>query len=277
MFDCCQVFNEMDLLELRFNILDPYVEKFIVVESDRTHQGELKQLNFPSNKKRFSKFLPKIVYIVFGGVELSYYINSWLNENAQRNSILEALWHVKPSDGLLFVSDADEIPNPEKLMEAAELCRTTKKPVSLQMLHCMYYMNMVGDEPFFGPYMYDINWTADPAIDPNWSEDPTNVRFYIQSERRANYATLENAGWHFTALGGVDKIREKIAAYAHREFNVDQVTSEQHLIECIEQGIPYYETLCNFGKIVRFKKEDIACLPQYVKDNLDKFEKYILK
>ena len=56
MFDCCQVFNEMDLLELRFNILDPYVEKFIVVESDRTHQGELKQLNFPSNKKRFSKF-----------------------------------------------------------------------------------------------------------------------------------------------------------------------------------------------------------------------------
>ena len=38
------------MLELRFNILDPYVDKFVITESKYSHSGEKKKLNFDINK-----------------------------------------------------------------------------------------------------------------------------------------------------------------------------------------------------------------------------------
>ena len=64
MFDCCFIHDEMDILELRLNTLNHVVEKFVVVESNKTHSGKPKELNFVLNKERFQSFLPKIIYIV---------------------------------------------------------------------------------------------------------------------------------------------------------------------------------------------------------------------
>ena len=50
------------MLEVRFNILNKYVEKFIVAEAKYSHSGEKKKLNFDINK--FSEFKKKIIYIV---------------------------------------------------------------------------------------------------------------------------------------------------------------------------------------------------------------------
>ena len=43
-YDACIYYDEDLLLDLRFNILDKYVEKFIVVESLFKHSGENKIL-----------------------------------------------------------------------------------------------------------------------------------------------------------------------------------------------------------------------------------------
>ena len=61
-FDCTTYFSEDMLMDLRFNILDKYVHKFIVVESVYSHSGEKKKLNFDINN--FSKFKDKISHIV---------------------------------------------------------------------------------------------------------------------------------------------------------------------------------------------------------------------
>ena len=53
-FDCTTFFNENLMLEVRFNILNKYVDKFVVVEAMYSHSGEKKQLNFDIHK--FSKF-----------------------------------------------------------------------------------------------------------------------------------------------------------------------------------------------------------------------------
>ena len=41
-FDCFQYFNEEHILELRLNILNDFVDKFVIVESTVDHQGKPK-------------------------------------------------------------------------------------------------------------------------------------------------------------------------------------------------------------------------------------------
>ena len=55
-------FDEDLLLDLRLNILNEYVKKFVITEATYTHNGTKKKLNFDVNK--FQKFKDKINYIV---------------------------------------------------------------------------------------------------------------------------------------------------------------------------------------------------------------------
>ena len=61
-FDCTTFFNEKMIMDLRFNTLNPYVTKFIVVESIYSHSGQKKKLNFNIND--YPDFKNKIEYIV---------------------------------------------------------------------------------------------------------------------------------------------------------------------------------------------------------------------
>ena len=61
-FDCTTFFKEKMMMDVRFNILDEYVSKFIVVESTFSHSGEKKKLHFNIND--YPKFKEKIEYIV---------------------------------------------------------------------------------------------------------------------------------------------------------------------------------------------------------------------
>ena len=61
-YDCFQYFNEDHMVDLRFNILNEYVDYFVISESTKTHQGENKNLNF--NIDNFKKYKHKIIYTV---------------------------------------------------------------------------------------------------------------------------------------------------------------------------------------------------------------------
>ena len=61
--DCFMFFDEEMLLDLRLNILDKFVDKFVIVESSYTHSGKEKKLIFDINK--YSKFKEKINYIIY--------------------------------------------------------------------------------------------------------------------------------------------------------------------------------------------------------------------
>ena len=60
-------FNEDVVLDLRLNVLDKYVDYFVIVESVITHKGEKRELKF--NNKKFQKFKDKIIYIVYDKIE----------------------------------------------------------------------------------------------------------------------------------------------------------------------------------------------------------------
>ena len=61
-FDCTTFFDENLMLEVRFNILNEHVDKFVIAEAKYSHSGDKKKLNFNYNK--FSEFKKKIIYLV---------------------------------------------------------------------------------------------------------------------------------------------------------------------------------------------------------------------
>ena len=60
-FDCTTFFNENLMLDIRFNILDKFVDKFVITEALFSHSGLKKKLNFNINNYR--DFKKKIIYI----------------------------------------------------------------------------------------------------------------------------------------------------------------------------------------------------------------------
>ena len=59
-YDCFMYYDEDQLLDLRLNILNEYVDKFVITESKFTHSGKVKERNF--NIRNFTKFKDKIKY-----------------------------------------------------------------------------------------------------------------------------------------------------------------------------------------------------------------------
>ena len=61
-YDCFMFFDEEMLLDLRLNVMNKYVDKFVITEANYMHSGRPKKLIFDINK--YSKFKDKIIYNV---------------------------------------------------------------------------------------------------------------------------------------------------------------------------------------------------------------------
>ena len=127
-YDCFQFFDEEMLLDLRLNIMNKYVDKFVITEATYMHNGKKKKLFFDINK--FSKFKNKIIYIVVDNPppDLQKITNndslekkdSIIISNAykrhiyQLEKIQEGLLNANSED-VIIVGDLDEIPNLENV------------------------------------------------------------------------------------------------------------------------------------------------------------------
>ena len=115
-YDCFQYFNEDHLIDLRMNILDKYVDYFVVSESTKTHQGKNKKLNF--NINNFKKYKNKIKYLVADFDQDKKFMQHTggesIIEQHQRNNISKGIEKAHAND-LIILSDSDEIPDLKKL------------------------------------------------------------------------------------------------------------------------------------------------------------------
>ena len=147
-YDCFNFFNELDILEIRLNVLYEHVDYFVIVESSITHSGEKKPFYFEENKERYSKFLDKIVhYKVYDTpmdfvnlapsednllIEINKFIERQTNrfnratqpdygrDFFQKECVRRPLINCSDDD-IIIISDADEIPNPEILKNIENL------------------------------------------------------------------------------------------------------------------------------------------------------------
>ena len=189
--DAFMFYNESDVLEIRLKMLDKYVDKFILVESEVTHRGEPKPLYF--DKERFAPWMHKITHIVVTADEAPKDRDPWSREKYQRHCILRGLEDVPP-DTPVMISDVDEIPNLE---------RVTGGPVALHMDMYVYSFDyMYVSEPWVGTV---ICTCADIKHDgPNYYRD-----------MRWKMPIVPNAGWHLSSFGDAEYVKNKFHNYAH--------------------------------------------------------------
>ena len=147
-YDCCIYFDENLMLDMRFNILNEHVDKFVVVEATRDHSGNSKKLNF--DIKNFQKFKKKIIYHVVEDIpkEVINYKKGWspnfYRENFHRDSISKAIENCDPED-LILISDADEIPNFNAINSSK-----IKKFALLRQKNFYYKINLQSENEWLG-------------------------------------------------------------------------------------------------------------------------------
>jgi beta-1,4-mannosyl-glycoprotein beta-1,4-N-acetylglucosaminyltransferase len=88
--------------------------------------------------------------------------------------------------------------------------------------------------------------------------------------RYSGYKTVPDGGWHFTFMGGAERIRQKLAAYSHQENNRPEFTDVQTLTERINSGQPLY----GYTEPLVFLPID-ETFPLYVRQHLDCFAAWI--
>ncbi len=244
-YDCTQVFNELDLLELRMELLDKYVDYFVISESIETFSGIPKPLYFYDNKERFAKWEHKIIHCICGNLPN---VNSFERAAFQKDSIRKSLEKCQPEDIIIY-GDVDEIINPDILQHIGD------DIYKLEQLNYSYYFNNRSSEVWQG----------------------TNVCKYKDlinlNDLRANHDyVVPNAGWHFTNMGGSEQVIKKLEAYDHQEFNKDAIKSS--ITKKIENNEDYVGRRTDWqGNPFHFWVDE-SDLPQYLLDNREKYGKY---
>lgn len=278
-YDCFIFFNELDLLEIRLNELNEVVDKFVLIEANKTFQNNHKPYYFEENKERFSPFLDKIIHIKLDKYPLFIPIinpfTAWKLEFFQRNSIVKGLVNCKPED-IVLISDVDEIPKASVLKEM--LAKGIDQIYGLKMDMYMYFLN--------NQLIYDggSSMTIEQSKDGIWhctavlpykllKQKPNRLRKIIMRTRRRGevFKIIPNAGWHFTYLGGVKNIIKKLEAFSHTEFNNDTFKSQEKIEEYITTGKDL------FGRDMQFKMlENLETLPKFIQENANnpKYKEY---
>ena len=107
-FDCTLFTDEKIMFGARLNILNKYVDKFIVSEANYTHSGSPKNFNF--NIDDYPEFKDKIIYIKinklpeFSKADLfSKRTKSIKIISYQRNKLLTGLAEADNNDFIIFV------------------------------------------------------------------------------------------------------------------------------------------------------------------------------
>lgn len=230
--DCFTLFNEMDLLEFRFKLLNSSVDLFVIAESNLTHSGKDKEYNFEKHKERYAEWAHKIHYIkvsqtteglVFPENETKYNPGngSWVLENQQRNALTEAAGFIKDND-LVIIGDLDEMPNPDVFLNL----NIGEEPVTLQMQFHYYFMNCRSSK--------SEKWWGGSVLCKGAAFYKTSPQTF--RDGRNSYNKIKKGGWHFSYLGGVEKIKLKISSFAHTEYNKAEYLDDEHIIRSLQKG-----------------------------------------
>lgn len=225
-YDCFTFFNELDLLDIRLNILKEVVDKFVLVEATRTFTNKSKELFYEKNKSRFSAFGDRIIHVVVD--DFPTFKTPWHNESHQRNAILRGLMDAQPND-LILIGDIDEIPSPDLVTR-----HSSDPGISVfKQAYYSYYLNYRNARQrwWYGTKMlsyHDFTHVFDGVKttysdllpqEVNEGTTPSKIRMLTPPRKKAKTRIIPNGGWHFTNLGGAENLLLKMRSFSHQEYN----------------------------------------------------------
>ena len=284
-YDCFAFFNELELLEIRLNELNEVVDKFVLVEATRTFQKQPKPLYFQENKHLFKDFEDKIIHIIvdkYPSFWKKFRVpTAWDYDDHQKEQILLGLKNCKDDD-VIIISDLDEIPQAEKVKEYAY---TEGIKVFRQYFAC-YFLNNISKKinDYGGKAKAQINengfgwWQGSVML--SYKDLKTKTKTIEKTrlqrdEREPKVKIIPEGGWHFSFIGGTERIIKKLKSWTHsNEINVNEYKNPEKIRQIITSGKSiFHEDEC-------FEKVDILSsaipFPKYLKENISKFQYLIL-
>ena len=291
-YDCFLFFDEDIQLDIRLNVLNSYVDKFVIIESVYTHSGVKRKPRFDLNK--FQKFKDKIIYILLDKEPGNLlYIKSdknpeedykkILNANArevyQRNAIAQGLENASDED-FVIISDVDEIPN----LENIKFSEIKNKFIFFEQIFFCYKLNLFSE---------NIVWRGSRMtkkknlISPQWLRDIKDRNYpfwridtFFSKKKHRNILFKKNGGWHFSYIKDAKGVENKLKSIRHH------IDYELHPIgvEGIEEMIKQKKLIYNYNvdqKQKKFlntetlKEINLNKLPEYIYSNTNKFKEWI--
>lgn len=246
-FDCFSYYNESFLLKLRCEELKGLNVTHILIESNHTFTGKPKPLYFDEVKDQFKEY--NIVHRIV--TDMPNNGNAWDNELHQRNYGAKVLQELgAEDDDLVIIADVDEIPRSSLINDPYSNIRI------LQMDLYYYFLN----------YKQSFQWLHVKLV-----RYSTIKKFTLDEIRMSHYYPLElhtldivyNGGWHFSYLGGVDSIINKMNNFSHQEYNIEFYNNRDTILKKIDEG----EDLISENKLSL--SNDFSNYPDYIKRNVD--------
>jgi len=292
-YDCFMFFDEELLLDLRLNILDEYVDKFIITEATYMHSGKSKKLNFDINK--FSKFKEKIIYNVIDkqpsnlvsinkeddkettGKKLIN--NSNKREHYQREMALKSLGEADPDD-IILINDVDEIPN----LKNVDFMKVNKKLIIFKQKMFCYKFNLLYE---------GICWHGSRAckkkdfISPQWLRDTKHKKYpmwrldtLFSKIKYSSIHYVENGGWHFTNIKTPEDIEKKYLNFLHhQDFEYSKLKLEdiRRIVKNKKILYDYNVDQRNYkwGSTKSLTKIPLYDMPDYINKNKDKYGEWL--
>lgn len=256
--DAFLVFNEADILDLRLHELDSVIDKFVIVEGLETFSG---QSHIPSFSAE--QFGSKVKYVQVPTLEPAYtnVQSGWERERFLRQQLQPAVLSVSESpDDIVIISDVDEIPNPEVIKK--NLTNFSK---------CMHRLSL----DFF---YYNVNCFLGPLSSPTVGTIAEYEKFGGTHDARSwgnQHKLIENAGWHFSYFGGLDRIRHKVESFSHSkdDFAVEFLKrSNNDVLHDIQDRRDLFRRpeMNQF----EYRSSDDVRLPKYFLENREKFKHF---
>jgi len=281
-FDCFSFYNELDMLDIRLNVLDEVVDFFVIVESSRTFTGRPKALYFKENKTKYKKFLHKIRHIVVDDSEFNKTTEVWQREFDQKNAVFRGLFDCSDDD-YVIVSDVDEIINPEVILSF--VTKGTNSIGIVKQTCYYYYLNCRSSEIINVARIAKFKRIKSPQqirAYPKFSKHSSikfvrNIFKWIGSIRKrfslilGFYEIIEDGGWHFTYLKSPNQIRDKIKDFSHTEYDYEEYTSLKSIKSRIKELEDPFDRNYKFEKVVIDNS-----FPKYIIDNQRKYSHLIL-
>ena len=283
-------FDEDLLLDLRLNILNDHVKKFIITESTFLHSGKEKKLKF--DYKNFKKFKDKITYIVvdapppgiqdinpdddFLSKNKKILDNSLKRENNQRNKLIDGLSNAQEND-IILSSDLDEIPNLSNFK--------FRNKITLFEQNVFYYK--------FNLMQPNFKWMGTRACKKKhlkWFQWLRNIKSksyplwrldtLFSEKRYMNVDIVSNGGWHFTSIKKPEEIYYKLSNFMHHlEFEYSGLTLSDMEKMVSEKKILYDHNAKQEDKkytgLQSLVKADNSLLPKYILNNFEKYKDWI--
>ena len=285
-YDCLTFFNELELLELRLHELADVVDKFVIVEATWTFTNKPKPLFFQENRARFSAFHDKIIYIVVDDMPASP--SAWVMERFQRNAIARGLKDCRPDDFVL-VSDIDEIPRASVVKKLAQeipfqnnfFSNAAHAVLNSMLVKSIFHRKALRHQlrrnhPFIWRFHQALyrHYLNCRAVETPFSHGTRMMRFRdfscAEEMRHSGYKTVEDAGWHFSWMGGVERTQEKLAAYSHQERNRPEIADAGNIEKSLKEGRVFF----NQNQRLEFVTLDNS-YPRYLLEHQDRFSSWI--